>query len=98
MADFYHVTVVPRDGVTREEIEAVLNHAIDWYRYHVNCWIIYTTSTHEEWYARLEPLVKAEGKLLICKVEYSSTQGWVSKQFWDWWSGKSIGRRDTPNS
>ena len=93
MADFYHVTLTPRDGVSREEVEAVLNHAIDWYRYQTNCWVIYTTSNHSEWLSRLEPLVKPGGTLLLCKIEYDTADGWLGTAFWDWWRNR-LHRRD----
>lgn len=84
MAELYNLAITPRPGVTRQEVEKVLDTAVDWYRYQDNCWILYTTSTAEKWYARLEELVKPEGSFYICRLDITDDQGFMSSEFWKW--------------
>lgn len=84
MADFYHITIETKEGITYDQIEKKMNLALDWYKYHPKCWIVYTTSDAEKWFARLEPLVKPGGTLFICRLDTSDNQGWVRQKFWDW--------------
>lgn len=84
MAEFYHLTLIPRPSVTKDQVQAVLNTAIDWYKYQANSWILYTTSDATKWFARLEPLFKPEGEVLICKLNMSDYQGYMEKDLWEW--------------
>ena len=88
MADFLHIYVNPKQGVTREQIEEKLNKALDWFRYYVNIYVVYTTSDVDTWYERLEELVKPDGSLFICKLDIKSRQGWMTKKFWEWIKAK----------
>jgi hypothetical protein len=84
MADFYHVTCFPRDGVTPSDIEAVLNKAIDWYRLRYGLWILYSSTNAEKWTIRLRPLVEDGGTLLISRMDMSSYDGFTSVKVFHW--------------
>lgn len=47
-------------------------------------WITYTTSDAEKWHVRLATLVKNAGYLFICKLDITSRQGWMNKEFRSW--------------
>jgi len=83
-ANFYHITLVPRAGVTDEEVRKKFDSAVDWFSYAPNAWIVYTTSNAKKWKERLLPLVKSGGKLLICKLDKSDYTGWANVQLWEW--------------
>lgn len=84
MADFLHIYIYPKSGVTREQVEAKMNAAVDWFRYYANSYVVYTTSDADKWQSRLLDIVKPDGSLFICKIDVTKTQGWMTKQFWEW--------------
>jgi hypothetical protein len=84
MADFLHMSIVPHEGVTAEQIEERLNKAIDWMRYRRGLYLLYTRYTPQQWNDSLEDLVKPDGILLVVAVDISKRQGWMTKSFWEW--------------
>ncbi len=84
MGQFLHVFIDPKPEITREQIEARMNLAVDWFRYHRGVYILYTTSEVDKWYSRLEDFVKPNGSLFICKLDITVRNGWMSKTFWEW--------------
>lgn len=88
MSDLYHIYIAPKSGVTRQQVEAKLNAGIDWFRYHDRCYVVETTSNEDKWQQRLQPLVEPDGYLFICKFAPRNYQGWMSKDFWEWFEGK----------
>jgi len=84
MAEYLHIYISPKDGVTRAQMDKKLNLAIDWYRYARGLYVVYTTSSADKWKARLIDFVKPQGRLFICRMDASQRQGWMNKDFWDW--------------
>ena len=84
MAAFLHVSISPHKNATQEDVEKKLNLAIDWYRYTKGGYVVYTTSSSAKWKARLINFVKPDGILFICKLDVSTRQGWMTKDFWEW--------------
>jgi len=84
MAEFYHIYINPKKGITKEKIQEKMDLALHWYRYNRNVYIVYTTSDVDKWKARLEDLVKTDGTLFICKLDVSDRNGWMVPGFWDW--------------
>jgi hypothetical protein len=87
VSEYYHIYISPRQGVTREQIESVLNNAVDWYRYDPKSWIVYTTSDARKWYSRLQSFVEPGGHILICKLNVSDHWGLMPKGLWEWIKG-----------
>jgi hypothetical protein len=83
-AKFYHMYLVPKEGIEQAEIERKLNLALDWFKYDESIWIIYSTATIEIWMKRLKPFAQAGGNLFICELNISNRNGWMSKDFWKW--------------
>ncbi len=84
MAEFLHIYIKQRAGVTRDEVEKTLNIALDWYRYDNKVYVVYTTSDVDKWKERLIDLVKPNGHLFICRLDIKVRQGWMPKAFWNW--------------
>jgi len=84
MARFYQVYINPREEITREQIQKKLDIAIDWFRYDSKNWVVFTSSDEDKWFERLKSFVQNGGNLFICKLDISTRQGWMSKDFWDW--------------
>ncbi len=84
MASFLHIYIIPKTGVTREQIQEKLNKAVDWFRYYSNVYIVYTTSDVDTWMKRLKELVEPDGSLFICKLDPKTRNGWMTKEFWNW--------------
>jgi hypothetical protein len=88
MTSLYHIYVHPKKGISNEQLEKVMNNAVDWYRYRDNAYIVYTTSDETKWQERLKPLVDPDGHLLITKLQPSEFNGWMPKKFWEWYKDK----------
>ncbi|MGA2543199.1 MAG: hypothetical protein ABSG78_16740 [Verrucomicrobiota bacterium] len=88
MADLYHIYIFPKPGVEREQVEEMMSLAVDWFRYHKNCYVVETTSDENKWYERLSPLAEKGGHVFICKFDTNHYHGWMSKKFWEWFQGK----------
>lgn len=83
-ATFYHIMIIPREGVSLEKVLQTMNLAIDWFKYTEYNWIVYTSSNAKKWQERLKPLVAPNGFLFICRFDVNDRQGWMLKSFWDW--------------
>lgn len=46
-------------------------------------WLVETTSTPDQWTEHLKPVLDAEDKLLIVRVQ-RPYQGWLPKEVWEW--------------
>jgi hypothetical protein len=84
MGELFHIYIQPRQGVTREQVEASLNGGLDWFRYRDGAYVVVTTSDQHTWQNRLQPHVEPDGFLFICKLDATNHQGWMDKKFWEW--------------
>ncbi len=84
MANFYHVFIQPRPGVSSEQVEKAMNLSLDWFRCTESVWVLYSTSQIGKWQERLRPLVEPTGSLFICRLDMTKRNGWMKKVFWDW--------------
>lgn len=85
MNQFLHIGLHFADGNNKvAELIPVFSNAIDWLRYAPNCWIVWTSSSPQEWYQRLKPFLKEADRLFIVKIDMSVRQGWLEKNAWDW--------------
>jgi hypothetical protein len=84
MPSFYVIYVEPNAGVTRQQLEEMLNKALDWYRYNKGHYVVYTSANTDTWYNRLAPLVTPNGYMFICRLDKTAYHGWMPKDFWEW--------------
>lgn len=84
MANFYHVFIQPKKGITDEEVEKKMNLSLDWFRCTPSVWVLYSTSKIDKWQERLRPLVDPKGNLFICKLVISKRKGFMEHEFWEW--------------
>jgi hypothetical protein len=81
----FYVIYLDRDpGMSVDDVNKVIDRALNWFRLSPKVWVVYTTSDAEKWYGRLKHLVKDEGNVFICKLDISERQGWMSREFWSW--------------
>ena len=74
----------------------VLDSTCCWYRVDaVNTWFICTTESAETWATRLRPLAGADGRVIVCRVDPSDRQGWMTQDFWDWLAKHSAHQSET---
>jgi|ERR1700722_6957298 len=84
MRNLYHITLVPRPGITDEEIQKVMDRAADWFHYCGDCWLVWTEKDAKKWYERLAGFAKPGGVIFICRVDLSDRKGFANKQLWSW--------------
>lgn len=89
MAHFLHVFVKPNHGVSRNDIETVLNKAKDWIRYGDGVYIVYTGMDSATWKRRLIGLAKPDGYLFIAELDMKAAKGFMASSFWDWVKSKT---------
>lgn len=108
MFSFLHMTITPPtiDAPTflgsveisfEQQFRSKLNlHAEDWLMYQPNCYIIFSNKRSGEWADLLAPLLKANGRLFICKLDLSDRQGSMPSEFWAWINSKFHNAAYTP--
>lgn len=85
MANLFHIYIRPKPSIKQEEVEAILNKALDWFRYDRGLYILYTTTDVKIWYARLKPLATPGGRVLILPIDWREQHyGWMGKNLWPW--------------
>lgn len=67
-----------------DELESVFNLAVDWVRYAPDCWIVWTSSSPQKWYARLKPHLEPGDNVFICELRIENRSGWLPKWVWKW--------------
>lgn len=67
-----------------DELLPSFDKALDWIRPAPNTWIVWTTSTPEEWYKRLKPLIGPKDHFYIFAIDNSVRHGWAPKSVWEW--------------
>lgn len=84
MAKFVHISFSFRGAPKIEELLPAFNQALDWVRYAPNCWIVWTTSSTEKWFARLKPHLTDDDHMLIATLDLQDYNGWLPQWVWDW--------------
>jgi hypothetical protein len=84
MSTFYHIFISPKDDVTADQVQKVMNLALDWFRCDSNNWIVYTKSDAKKWYSRFQKYVEPGGHIFICKLDIDDYYGLMPKTLWDW--------------
>lgn len=87
MAQFLHITFSFSGAAKVNELVPAFNKALDWARYAPNCWIVWTTSSAEEWYTRLKPNLTDDDLMFISALDlHQPYSGWLPQWVWDWLS------------
>ena len=87
MGRFLHIGINFSGVAKVAELIPVFNKALDWVRYAPNCWIVWTTSTTEQWHARLKPHLTDKDHMFIVALDLSQEySGWLPQEVWDWLS------------
>ncbi|NSL89335.1 hypothetical protein ECE50_021010 [Chitinophaga sp. Mgbs1] len=81
---FLQLYIIPKEGVSRENIEATLNKGLDWIRYAPNNYVLFTSVTIKAWMGRLREHVEDGGTLFICKLDVTNRNGLMINEFWEW--------------
>jgi hypothetical protein len=80
-----HVSFYFADGKSKNEaLKKIFDRAIDWYRYTPTCWFLWTSSSAEQWYEKIRPLMADADSFFIVGIDLTERQGWLSKNVWDW--------------
>jgi tRNA (Thr-GGU) A37 N-methylase len=66
------------------EVKPEFDKALDWIRIAPNVWIVWSTSSPNEWYTRLKPYLGPKDHLYIFGIDNRVRQGWAQKLVWDW--------------
>jgi hypothetical protein len=69
----------PDDALKKE-----FNRALDWVSYAPNCWILYTTTSIDQWYKRVKKIVPSDASILIVEVDLNNKQGFLPPYVWEW--------------
>ncbi|NQU85155.1 MAG: hypothetical protein HQ541_05280 [Mariniphaga sp.] len=83
-AKFYHIHIIPNEGVTKKDIQKKIELSLDWFKYGKSVWIIYSNSDVKKLWVRYKPLITPGGNLFICELNVNNRNGWMNKAFWNW--------------
>ena len=72
------------EAVPASELKAVFNKALDWVNYAPNCYILYTTTSYPDWYARLKKIVGSNASIFIVEFDPAKRAGFLPKNVWEW--------------
>jgi hypothetical protein len=63
----------------------VLNAAsVDWMRYSLSTWIVYTPRDAQQLFEKLRPLVSLSDSILVTRIVPGDRAGYLPKWAWDW--------------
>jgi hypothetical protein len=73
---------------TEAELEALFNTALDWVRYDMHCWILYSNTELETWRDKIRnsSAIKGQDSFLLCEFEKSKYTGYQHKIVWDFFN------------
>jgi hypothetical protein len=86
MSQFYQIYISPKPDTKSEDVQKVMDLAIDWFKYDDKNWILYTISDARKWYSRLEKFVNPGGYILISKVDTTDYFGFMNPNLWAWFT------------
>ncbi len=87
MARFLHITFNFAGAPKIDELTPAFNLALDWLRYAPNCWVVWTSSSPEQWYERLRPYLTNNDHMFISTLDLrQGYYGWLPQWAWDWLS------------
>lgn len=87
MAQFLHIGISFSGVAKVAELIPVFDKALDWVQYAPNCWIVWTTSSTEQWYVRLKPHLTDNDHMFISALDLQQEYaGWLPKEVWAWLS------------
>lgn len=66
------------------ELRPAFDKALDWIRVAPNVWIVWTTSTPQQWQARLKALVGPNDHFVIFGIDNKVRHGWAGAWVWEW--------------
>jgi len=84
MKQFLHIGFKWENPTDSKKLKEILDKAIDWIKYAPDCWILWTSSDPDKWWARLKPLLKEKDYVFICKLDINVRQGLLPEYVWEW--------------
>lgn len=86
MPFYLHITFNFHRGENKiDELIPTFNKALEWCRYAPNCWVVWTTSPPDDWYARLKPHLADYDHLFISALDLrNGYTGFLPQWAWDW--------------
>jgi len=90
MADarFMLLQLPRRTKVVTESIQPVLDKALDWIEVSPNTWLVWTSSSPERWYKRLQDAFGTDTRSFICVIDPEQRHGRMPKAFWQFLNKK----------
>jgi hypothetical protein len=67
------------------DLEKVFNTALDWIRYDIHGWILYTSTELDIWRDRIHnsPLIKPQDTFFLCEFEKGKYSGYQTQTVWE---------------
>jgi hypothetical protein len=70
--------------IPEDALATLFSTALDWTRYAPNCWILWSTTSPEEWYKFIKKEIAESDHFFIVELDISKRQGWLPKAVWNW--------------
>jgi len=83
-AQFLQITFDFEGPPKIKELKPEFDKALDWIRIAPNAWIVWTTSTPDQWYSRIKPRLGPKDHFFILGIDNTIRHGWAEKWVWEW--------------
>src|SRR4051812_38221818 len=80
----YIVYLVPRKGLSSDDMVKLFDEFPQWFRVGGCMWYVKSEENAQQLYDRLISSVKDDGIVFIVKADPSDRQGWMTETFWGW--------------
>ncbi|OCC02400.1 hypothetical protein BA190_24050 [Labrys sp. WJW] len=80
---FMLVQLPRRASLPSEKIRPVLDKALDWIEVSPNTWLLWTSSSAERWYKRLERKFGPNTRFFIAAIDPENRHGRMPESFWE---------------
>jgi hypothetical protein len=81
---FLHIMLDFHDFLRNEPaVDDEIGKALDSYQCASNSWVVWTSSSPDKWYARLERFLEDGDRLFICELNIENRRGWMPRPFWN---------------
>ena len=84
MPKYMLVTFNFKEREAPASLEQTLDNALDWVCYAPNCYILWTTSTEQQWHKRFKKILHEKDNFFVVEINIGSRSGWLPRSVWNW--------------
>ena len=67
-----------------EDLYATLKTADSWWHYLESTWLLYTTSSVDDWQKKIKNIIDDNDNFIVVDITGCTRNGWLPKKAWEW--------------